>query len=305
MDGLLLVDKHGGCTSHDIVQQCRRIFHQKKIGHCGTLDPSATGLLLLTLGRATRLTRFLIRAPKVYEGEVRFGIETDTYDASGETVAEASTAGLTEAAVTEAMEAFLGEIQQAPPRYSAKKIKGRKYYELARRGEEVPQETKAVTVYEFKPTGTLADDRLPFRLGCASGTYARSLAHDLGHALGCGGHLSSLRRLQVGPFQVDDALTVEALEERFRDAPEGEADLGSAWIPFDEIPMPFPEVVADAQQEQRLRHGQTILVRDLDGEEGDWVKLLSQRRRFVAIGSVVEKIGGRGVGVVQPKVVFH
>ncbi|MCB1035679.1 MAG: tRNA pseudouridine(55) synthase TruB, partial [Acidobacteria bacterium] len=296
-----------GCTSHDIVQQCRRIFRQKKIGHCGTLDPSATGLLLLTLGKATRLTRFLIRAPKVYEGEVHFGIETDTYDASGEKVAEKPTSGLTEADIADTMATFEGEIQQAPPRYSAKKIHGQKYYELARRGEEVPVETKTVTVYEFLPTGPLVDDRIHFRLGCASGTYARSLAHDLGQALGCGAHLSSLRRLQVGPFKVGASLTVEAIEERFRAAAAGSAppDLAEAWIPFDEIPMPFPEVVADAVQEGRLRNGQTILVRDLQGEEGDWVKLLSQRRQFIAIGSVVERIGNRGVGVVQPKVVFH
>ena len=306
MDGLLLVDKQGGCTSHDVVQQCRRIFHQKKIGHCGTLDPSATGLLLLTLGRATRLTRFLIRAPKVYEGEIHFGRETDTYDASGETVAERPTAEVTEADAADTMATFEGEIQQGPPRYSAKKVRGKKYYELARRGEEVPRETKAVTVYEFLPTGPLVEDRISFRLGCSSGTYARSLAHDVGQALGCGANLSRLRRLQVGPFKIAQALTMEAIEEGFRGVAEGEpAQLGSAWIPFDEIPMPFPQIVTDAQQENRLRHGQTILVRDLEGEEGDWVKLVSQRQHFVAIGSVVERIGSRGVGVVQPKVVFQ
>ncbi len=306
MDGLLLVDKHGGCTSHDIVQQCRRVLRQKKIGHCGTLDPSATGLLLLTLGRATRLTRFLIRAPKVYEGEIHLGRETDTYDASGKTVAERSTAEVTEAAVADMMATFEGEIQQAPPRYSAKKIRGQKYYELARRGEEVPQETKPVTVYEFLPTGPLREDRIHFRLGCSSGTYARSLAHDVGQGLGCGANLSSLRRLQVGTFKIAQALTMEAIEERFQPGGEGGGEaLGASFIPFDEIPMPFPQIVTDAQQEGRLLHGQTILVRDLEGEEGDWVKLVSQRRQFVAVGSVVERIGSRGVGVIQPKVVFQ
>src|ERR1044072_5972830 len=149
MDGLLLVDKENGCTSHDVVQQVRRILKQKKIGHCGTLDPEATGLLLLTLGSATRLTRFIIRAPKVYEGTITFGTATDTYDASGTVVSEAGPSEverLTTEEVATAMRRFEGIFEQQPPPYSAKKIKGVKYYELARRGEEVPQETKEVTV---------------------------------------------------------------------------------------------------------------------------------------------------------------
>ena len=197
-DGLLLVDKEPGGTSHDVVQRVRRILKQKKIGHCGTLDPEATGLLLLTLGSATRLTRFLIRAPKVYEGTIRFGVTTDTYDASGKVTAEASTAGLTTEAVAEAMRRFEGTFEQQAPPYSAKKVGGVKLYELARRGEEVPQETKEITVYELVATSELADDRLRFRLGCSSGTYARTLAHDLGAALGCGAHLEALRRLKIG-----------------------------------------------------------------------------------------------------------
>ncbi|MFP5284284.1 MAG: tRNA pseudouridine(55) synthase TruB, partial [Thermoanaerobaculia bacterium] len=142
-DGLLLVDKGPGVTSHDVVQRVRRLLRQKKIGHCGTLDPDATGLLLLTLGTATRLTRFLIRAPKVYEGTVRFGVVTDTYDASGRVTSEAppeAVAALTLEVVETAMHRFEGTIEQQPPPYSAKKVQGVKYYELARRGEEVPAE---------------------------------------------------------------------------------------------------------------------------------------------------------------------
>ena len=174
-DGLLLVDKEAGLTSHDIVQRVRRLLKQKKIGHCGTLDPDATGLLLLTLGTATRLTRFLIRAPKVYEGVFRLGAATDTYDASGRVVSEASpeaVAALTRDAVAAAMHAFEGEIEQKPPPYSAKKINGVKYYELARRGEEVPDEAKEVTVYELAPLGELEDGRIGFRLACSSGSCA-------------------------------------------------------------------------------------------------------------------------------------
>jgi tRNA pseudouridine55 synthase len=298
--GLLLVDKHTGCTSHDVVQQVRRILGEKKIGHCGTLDPDATGLLLLTVGWATRLTRFLIRAPKVYEGSIRFGVATDTYDAAGEAVAEASTAGLDREIVAAAMKRFEGVIRHAAPPYSAKKHKGVKYYEMARRGEETPHEEKDVTVFEFVPLGDLEADVLAFRLACSSGTYARTLAHELGREVGTGAHLCRLRRTKIGPFEVDSALGVEAL----REAVAAAGPPGDWWVPFDRIPLPFAEVTADSRQEQRIDHGQTVLVRELAGEEGDWIRLIDQRRRFLAVGSVVERIGERGVAIVQPRIVF-
>ncbi len=303
-DGLLLVEKDPGFTSHDVVQKVRRILKQKKIGHCGTLDPDATGLLLLTLGTATRLTRFLIRAPKVYEGTIRFGVATDTYDASGKVTSEApaeAVAALSQEQVAEAMKGFEGEIQQQPPPFSAKKVQGVKLYELARRGEEVPTEPKEVTVYEFTPLGEIADGRLRFQLACSSGTYARGLAHDLGLALGVGAHLAELRRTRIGNFRADDAVPLARLEEQV----QAGSPVGVAWIPFDQIPLPFNEVTADPQQENRIHHGQTVLVRELAGEEGDWVKLVNRRRQFIAVGTVVERIGSAGVGIVQPKVVFR
>lgn len=303
-DGLLLIDKEPGLTSHDVVQRVRRILKQKKIGHCGTLDPDATGLLLLTLGTATRLTRFLIRAPKVYEGLIRFGIATDTYDASGRVIAEApaeALSALTLDTAAEGMRGFEGEIRQQPPPYSAKKVQGVKFYELARRGEEVPDEPKDVTVYEFAPLGEIEDGRLRFRLSCSSGTYARGLAHDLGANLGVGAHLADLRRTRIGNFRVEDALPIAGLEQKVQ---AGEP-AGPAWVSFDQIPLPFGEVTADPQQEHRISHGQTVLVRELAGEEGDWVKLINRRREFIAVGTVVERIGSAGVGIVQPKVVFR
>ncbi|HLE83207.1 MAG TPA: tRNA pseudouridine(55) synthase TruB [Thermoanaerobaculia bacterium] len=321
MDGLLLIDKEPGLTSHDVVQKVRRLTRQKKTGHCGTLDPNATGLLLLTLGKATRLTRFLIRAPKVYQGVIRFGAATDTYDSTGEVVAEAPTTGLTQEAVVAAMARFVGTIEHAAPPYSAKKVQGKKLYELARAGKEVPTETKEVTVYEFRPldgqAGELANDRIAFRLACASGTYARTLAHELGRALGCGAHLEALRRIQIGPFELEAALTTGELGQKLeeRSAADGEPHgegldrrfeqvLGAAWVPFDRIPLPFGEITADHQQEERVRHGQTVLVRDLEGDEGDWIKLMNRRDELIAVGTVVERIGERGVGIVQPRVVF-
>ena len=308
--GLLLIDKDAGMTSHDAVQKVRRIVRQKRVGHTGTLDPDATGLLVLTLGKATRLTRFFIQAPKVYAGTVQLGVSTDTYDASGERVAERPIEGLDTSRVVAAMAELEGTYLQTPPPYCAKKIGGVKYYELARRGEEVPLEPKEVTVYAFEPRnepadgepaeGALAGGRIGFRLACSSGTYARSLAHELGEKLGTGGHLASLRRLQVGRFELADALTLEELARRV----EAGEPVGPAWVPFDQVPLPFGEVVADAQQERRLAHGQTVLLKDLDGEEGDWVKLLNRRQEFIAVGTVIERIGSAGVGVVQPKIVF-
>ena len=301
--GLLLVDKPTGCTSHDVVMQARRLLQTRKIGHCGTLDPEATGLLLLTVGRATRLTRFLIKAPKVYEGSIRFGITTDTYDAVGKVVAEHPTDELTNDKIRESMQGFLGTFMQTPPPYCAKKVGGVKYYELARRGEATPDEKKPVTVFGFE---ALADYQpnvdLPFRLSCASGTYARSLAHELGQRLGTGAVLSGLRRTQIANiYKIDEAKSIDTL----RDLLDQGEPAGSAFIPFDEIPLPFGEVTADAQQERRIENGQTVIVRGIEGAEGDWVKLIDRRQRFIAVGSVVERIGAGGVSIVQPKVVFR
>jgi len=318
--GLLLVDKQPGGTSHDVVQEVRRLFRQKKVGHCGTLDPDATGLLVLTLGQATRLTRFLIRAPKVYEGVICFGASTDTFDAAGEVTGEHPLGDLDRERIEAEMAVMVGTFEQTVPPFSAKKVKGVKHYELARRGEEVPRETKTVTIYELGASGDLEDGRIPFRLACSSGTYARTVAHDLGRAVGTGAHLAALRRLQVGHFKVSEAIPTATLRERLEEASgpgadgqdegEGEAETevtalaGSAWIPFDVIALPFGEVVTDAQQERRIEHGQTVLLRGLSGEEGDWVKLVNPRHRFIAVGTVVERIGDGGAGIVQPRVVF-
>ena len=297
-DGLLLVDKQPGCTSHDVVQRARKVMRQRKMGHCGTLDPDATGLLVLTLGRATRLTRFLINAPKVYSGTVRFGVVTDTYDAGGTVLEEHPIDALTREAVEAEMERMVGTF--APP-YSAKKQRGVKYYQMARRGEEVPAAHKSVTIYDFTSERGLEEDHVDFELSCTSGTYIRSVAHDLGRALGCGAHLATLRRLRVGPFEVAAALGIEEIA-RHLDADE---PVEGAWVPFDSIPLPFAGVVTDAQQERRILHGQTVLVRQLECEEGDWIKLVNRKQEMIAVGTVIERIGESGVGVIQPRIVFR
>ncbi len=307
--GLLLVDKRPGGTSHDIVRLARRALDERKIGHCGTLDPNATGLLLLTVGRATRLTRFLIQAPKIYEGDIQLGTATDTYDAAGEVTFEGSTAELTADRIARAMSEFRGTQHQLPPPYSAKKIGGRKYYELARSGQDFERQGKDVEIHEFAPRGALADtgcDLVPFRLSCSTGAYARSLAHDLGERLGCGGYLATLRRLRVGSFDVDRAVDSRRLEDAARTAePLDVAALGDAWAPFDGIPLPFLRLALDANQERRITHGQTVLAPGTEADEGDWVQLTDSRGRFLAVAVVSERIGDRGLAVLQPKIVFR
>ena len=312
-DGLLLVDKPGDCTSHDVVQRARRLLRQKKIGHCGTLDPTATGLLLLTLGKATRLTRFLINAPKVYTGLIRFGSTTDTYDAAGETVERSSTDQLRDGGIAEAMAKFVGEYNHLIPAYSAKKSGGVKRYELARRGEEVEEERKIVRVFAFEPLTSLRDDAVEFRLACGSGTYARSLAHELGQLLGTGAHLAQLRRTEVGPFSVDKSTTLDDLARMAEDTQESDSSREGdserngwhGWVPFDDITLPFSAVSLDAQQEWRIQHGQTVLIQGIAVAAGDWVRLDNRRGGLLSVGTVSEVVGAKGIAVVQPRIVFN
>jgi tRNA pseudouridine55 synthase len=305
LDGLLLVDKEGGCTSHDVVQMVRRIFKQKRVGHCGTLDPDATGLLLVTLGQATRLTRFLIQARKVYEGTITFGLETDTYDASGRAVAERPTGDLTEVAIDAAMATLTGTFEQRLPAYSAHKIQGVKLYEMARRGEEIPVANKVVTVDGFDRLTGLAGNRIDFRLTCSSGTYARSLAHEVGAKVETGGHLSALRRTRIGKpglwFDVAQSLTLAEANRRHA----GGIPLDEAWLPLARIPLPFATATLDALQERRALNGQTILSTALGGAVGDWVRMVDRVGELLAVGSVVETLGSSGTAVLQPRIVFQ
>jgi len=213
VDGLAVVDKPAGCTSHDVVGRCRRIFGQRKVGHGGTLDPDATGVLLVGLGRATRLLRYLSALPKSYEGEVVLGAATSTLDDSGAVLERFDMSGVTLTDVQAAASGFVGEIDQIPPMVSAVQIGGRRLHELAREGIEVERPPRRVIVsrYDVSP-GT---EPGVFRIGvdCSSGTYVRTLAADVGVALGGGGHLRRLRRTAVGPFTVERATALDELGE--------------------------------------------------------------------------------------------
>lgn len=211
MNGLLIIDKPAGRTSHDVVARMRRILQQRSIGHLGTLDPMATGVLPIVAGSFTRLQQFYLHADKEYEGEIRFGFATTTYDAEGDPVGESRPVNLTLEVVREAAQAFVGEIQQTPPPYSAKKIDGVPAYKLARRGQEPALKTVKVKVEVFE-VESLDSDRARFCASVSSGTYIRSLAYDLGQRLGVGAHLASLRRTRLGDFHIEDASTLEQLE---------------------------------------------------------------------------------------------
>ena len=212
--GCCVIDKPSGCTSHDVVDSVRRHLGTRRVGHAGTLDPDATGVLVVGVGRATRLLQFVTGTDKSYEGEVVFGVETSTLDAGGVETARHDMTGLDPDAVVAATKAFLGQIEQVPPMVSAIKVDGRRLHELAREGQEVERKPRSVRVdrYDVEPT----DDPLVYRahIECSSGTYVRSLAADLGTALGGGAHLRNLRRTRVGPFPVSDARPLDDLDLR-------------------------------------------------------------------------------------------
>ena len=211
LTGLVVVDKEAGWTSHDVVARCRRIFGQRRVGHAGTLDPDATGVLLVGLGRATRLMRFLTALPKTYVGEVVLGTATSTLDASGEVTGtwDMDTVGLAD--VRSAAAALTGAIEQVPPMVSAVKVGGRRLHALAREGIEVDRDARPVTVHRFEVAPGLEPGVFRIEVECSSGTYIRVLAADLGAALGGGAHLRNLRRTRIGSFTVEDARVVDEL----------------------------------------------------------------------------------------------
>ncbi len=211
--GVVVVDKAPGWTSHDVVAKCRGIFNTRKVGHAGTLDPSATGVLVLGVGKATRLLRFVTDLPKSYAGEIVFGVETTTLDAEGEISARYDMTALTDSEVRAATKQFVGQIMQVPPMVSAVKVAGKRLYKLAREGKVVERPARAVEVYRFDVEPLLGSPLVwRCKVECSSGTYVRSLAADLGGALGGGAHLRALRRTAVGDFTIERARSVEQAE---------------------------------------------------------------------------------------------
>jgi len=250
-EGLLLVDKPAGVTSHDVVDVVRRSLGTRKVGHAGTLDPIATGLLLIGVGRATRLLRFLGVLTKTYEGTMRLGVETTTLDAEGDVVGESSVTA-TEAQVLDAMRALEGESLQRPPAYSAVKVGGRKLYEAARGGEPLVAEPRPIRVDTFELRSFEPPD-VRFRVTCSGGTYVRVLAADVGAALSSGAHLTELRRTAIGPFRVDEASAPEAARSP---------------LPVDAAVLHLPRLDLDREEAVAASHGQPLGPSGLAGPYG-------------------------------------
>ncbi|MFI5181742.1 MAG: tRNA pseudouridine(55) synthase TruB [Thermoanaerobaculia bacterium] len=297
--GLLLVDKPEKLTSHDVVDEARRLLDLRRIGHTGTLDPAATGLLVLCVGRAVRLQSFLTGFDKSYEGEILFGIETDTYDREGKPVGDPHPGPAPDAVrIREAAARFTGDIQQAPPPYSAKKVAGRKFYDLARRGEAVPHAPKSVRVSALEILG-VDGDLARFCVTCSSGTYVRSLAHDLGKELGTGAHLHALRRTSVGPFRLEAAATLASLQAHSA----GDRLAPPHWIPMSQIPLPYPVVPLAAAEAMRVRHGNAIPVRlPADATGAGWVRLESGGDLLAL--AALEPLGRGAVALARPRIVL-
>ncbi len=297
--GLFLLDKPVGLTSHDVVERVRRTTGVARIGHSGTLDPMATGLLLLCAGGAARLQGFFTGMDKSYEGVIRLGRATTTYDREGEAVGEErDVSGIEPRAVEEASAAFRGEFLQSPPPYSAKKVGGRKFYEMARKGETVPAAPKKVRVSDLD-LGPLENGRLPFSLRCSSGTYVRSIASELGEKLGCGAHLESLRRSSIGEFRVEDSVTLE----RFEAMTAAERLSPPHAIPLSRVPFPFERVRLASLEAWKIRKGQSIPARGVETREGQWVALVGPSDEMLALGQVTP-IGRGPVALIRPKIVL-
>lgn len=210
-EGILLVDKPQGITSHDVVAKIRCIFHIKKVGHAGTLDPMATGLLLILIGKATKASQYLMSMNKEYTGTIRLGQITDSQDADGEMIEERDVPELSREDILAEMKTFMGDQYQTPPMFSAKKINGQKLYKLARQGKTVEREPRVIHISSFELTDFVLPE-LSFLVGTSKGAYVRTIAHDLGARFGCGGHLNELRRTAVGQFRVEKSSRIESLE---------------------------------------------------------------------------------------------
>ena len=279
MDGVIIVDKPREWTSHDVVNKMRRLAGTRKVGHLGTLDPGATGVLPLVIGRATRLAQFFTRNDKTYQGVIHFGYSTDSYDMDGVATSPETPVILDRQSLEALLDRFRGEIQQVPPPVSAKKVAGRPAYELARKGQPVELEPVTVNIYELQLLSVEGCEATVL-LHCSAGTYVRSIAHDAGQALGCGAFLKSLRRIASGDFNIERARTLEELAALAKDG-----QLQEALIPAAELLPAFPAELVDAITAGHIRNGRDFRVSPFQAREGTrYVKAVTPQGELVAIG---------------------
>ena len=278
-NGVLIIDKPSGMTSHDVVHRVRRIVGQRSVGHLGTLDPMATGVLPIVLGNMTRLAQFYLKSEKSYEGVIRFGFATDTYDAEGEPASVPRELTLALDQLQAMATKFSGVIEQMPPPFSAKKIQGVPAYKLARKKKDVALQPVQVEIKQFEML-SLADAMASFAARVASGTYVRSIAHDLGQLAGCGAHLQSLRRTSVAEFTLDDAHTLEDVDRAVKGG-----ELESVLVHPRKLLPNMPAVTATDENVTRIRHGQAVNLPELSRARE--VKVFYGQRELVAIATRV------------------
>ncbi len=291
VDGVLLLDKPAGLTSNAALQVAKRLLNACKAGHTGSLDPIATGVLPLTFGEATKVSQFLLNADKRYWARIKLGVSTRTYDSEGE-VTQTRPVQVSARDAETALARFRGEIEQIPPMYSAIKQGGRALYELAREGIEVEREPRRVTVHELTLL-KVDGDSLELDMTCSKGTYVRTLAHDLGELLGCGAHVTALRRLAVGQLSIDRAVTLAELESL-----PGPGERAARLMPTDQALTFLPQVDLTQLASHYLRQGQAISVSHRH-PPGTWVRLYEEGGVFLGMGEVQED------GLVSPRRLFH
>jgi len=277
MNGVLIIDKPSGLTSHDVVNRLRRILGERSVGHLGTLDPLATGVLPLLIGNLTRLAQFYTNSEKSYQGVIRFGFATETYDAQGEPTSPSQAVELSEERVREIAAQFQGKIRQMPPPFSAKKIQGVPAYKLARKRQDVPLTPVEVEIREFEIVRTTGD-RAEFHARVASGTYMRSVAHDMGKILGCGAHLESLRRTAVGEFGLANAHTLEAVADVVAN---GQTE--AIMVHPRELLPEFPAVTANEAMAAMIRYGRPVNLPEMSSARR--VKVFVGQRELIAIAT--------------------
>jgi tRNA pseudouridine55 synthase len=287
VDGVLLLDKPRGMTSNEALQRAKRLLNAAKAGHTGSLDPIATGVLPLTFGEATKISQFLLDADKRYWTDIRLGVSTRTFDSEGEVTATRDVK-VSRRDLERALAGFQGEIEQLPPMYSAVKREGKPLYELARQGIEVERETRRVTIHEIRLIA-FEGERLELEIACSKGTYIRTLAHDLGEVLGCGGHVSELRRLAVGNLRAENAVTLDQLE-----ALEGASERRALLVPAGSVLDFIPDVHLTRLASHYLRQGQSVSVTHRH-PPATWLRLYEEEGRFLGMGQVTED------GLVAPR----
>lgn len=291
MDGVLVVDKPAGPTSHDVVDRARRALGTRRIGHTGTLDPFATGVLVLCVGRATRLARFLAAGEKAYRARVRLGFATSTDDSTGEPLAAARNVEVSAAELDRALAGLVGTFDQVPPAFSARQVAGRRLYELARRGEAVARAATPVTVHALELVSR-EGDTLELDVRCSAGTYVRALARDLGERLGTGAHLSALRRTRSGGFELTQALSCDRLE----DAP-------AHLVPLSSLLPELPTVTVGAEGRRRIAHGRPLdpehVLAGFPGALVDRVRIVGEDGELLGL-AVVRGLGGGPAAIPAP-----